>query len=820
MVYTDDRGRGLFLSTLPAARNQRRLALTVVAVCTTLFLAAVPFAAIPLAPVPAFLPAYEAALFVCDVTTVVLLLGQFQIQQSRAMLVLACAYFFSAVMALAHALSFPGLFAANGLLGGGSQTTAWLYYTWHAGFPLAIAVYACLDGRPAAPFAGGRAGPAIAAGVTATLLAVCAIILAATAGHDALPVIRSQPRVPAGHVVAAITWLATFSALPMLWRRPRSVLNVWLMAVICAWLYDIALAALFNGGRYSLGWYAGRAYGLLAATFVLAVLLLENGALYIRLAAAHVRHTRQLRILYEIDVAVTARRSPAAIAAAVVQPLRHLLDVPHAAISIFDHKAGEAQWLAAALNDALIETNQRHRLALMGDIESLRQDRAGELATQELPEGNAKNALLAAGIAAHTVIPMIAGRELIGAVSFGGESKLDAAEQMRIAREVAMQLAIAITQARLYEQVSSQAADLARSESRLRGILDSAMDAIITVDDKERIVIFNAAAETIFGCPRAEALGGQIARFIPARFRAAHSSHMASFGSANLTSRRMGTQRVVTGLRSNGEEFPIDASISHINGDEGRFYTVILRDVTQRVRADEALRRSKDELRELAAAASSAREQEKSRVARELHDELAQSLTALKMDLGWTRERLAPGQEELQSKVAAMRAMVDSAITATRRISADLRPLLLDDLGLVPAAEWLVQNFRQRTGIQCELTVDPPELDLQDPHATAVFRILQESLTNVAKHAKASRVQVTLRASDAQIDLTLHDNGCGFRVSDPRKPGSLGLAGLRERAYLIDGDITIDSALGQGTLIALRIPLLAAEPAADEAPAN
>ncbi|HYK16332.1 MAG TPA: PAS domain S-box protein, partial [Burkholderiales bacterium] len=231
---------------------------------------------------------------------------------------------------------------------------------------------------------------------------------------------------------------------------------------------------------------------------------------------------------------------------------------------------------------------------------------------------------------------------------------------------------------------------LARNESRLRGILDSAMDAIITVDDSEHIVLFNAAAEAVFGCPRSEALGAPLAWFIPERFRAAHSAHIRRFGEAGVESRRMSSQRVVAGLRRNGEEFPIEASISR-HSEHGRaYFTVILRDITDRVLADSALRRSKEELRELAAAASSVREQEKSRVARELHDELAQSLTALKMDVTWLKERVPAEQQPLVAKLESMQEMLDGTVKATRRISSDLRPLMLDDLGLLPAAEWLV----------------------------------------------------------------------------------------------------------------------------------
>jgi len=348
---------------------------------------------------------------------------------------------------------------------------------------------------------------------------------------------------------------------------------------------------------------------------------------------------------------------------------------------------------------------------------------------------------------------------------------------------------------------------LAHSEARLRSILDSAMDAIITVDQSQHIVLFNAAAEAVFGYARDQAIGAPLAWFIPERFRTDHSAHVRKFGETGTSSRRMGAQRIVTGLRRNGEEFPIDASISHVSQNGEKFYTVILRDVTERVRAEEALHRSKEELRELASAANSVREQEKSRIARELHDELAQALTALKMDVAWVRERLPGEQAAIAEKLAAMQQMLDSTVAATRRISADLRPLMLDDLGLVPAAEWLVQNFRQRTGIACELALGVPELELRDPHATAVFRILQESLTNIARHAQASLVEVTMDVEDGAVVLTVHDNGRGFVPEESRKPNSYGLMGLRERAYLLGGDVRIDSGRGRGTTIEVRIPV-------------
>jgi PAS domain S-box-containing protein len=349
---------------------------------------------------------------------------------------------------------------------------------------------------------------------------------------------------------------------------------------------------------------------------------------------------------------------------------------------------------------------------------------------------------------------------------------------------------------------------LARSEARLRGILDSAMDAIITVDSRQHVVLFNRAAEEVFGCPRDQAIGAPLAWFIPERFRHAHAGMVQRFGGTGASSRRMGGgQRIVMGLRRSGEEFPIDASISHIVEEGEHFYTVILRDVTERAKADRALRESREEIRNLALTASNVREQEKSRIARELHDELGQALTALKIDVGWLREHLAGAPEPALDKLGSMQVLLDGTVAAARRISADLRPLMLDDLGLVAACEWLAHNFQQRTGTPCELVLGAGGLDLPDPYATAVFRVLQESLTNIAKHAQATQVEATLERADATVILTVRDNGRGFTPSAPRKQGSYGLVGLRERAYLLGGDIRIESAPGQGTVVEMRIPI-------------
>jgi PAS domain S-box-containing protein len=337
-----------------------------------------------------------------------------------------------------------------------------------------------------------------------------------------------------------------------------------------------------------------------------------------------------------------------------------------------------------------------------------------------------------------------------------------------------------------------------RLAARLSGLLDSAMDGIITVDDAQRIVLYNRAAEKIFGWSSDEAIGQPLTKLLPIRHREGHASFVKRFGTTGVTSRRMGDTTVIYGRRANGEEFPMDASISQLDTAEGKLYTVILRDVTERVRAQE-------ERSAFAAAAHAIREEEKTRVARELHDELAQSLTALKMDTIWVRDS-GGLTDDAKAKMAGMLEMLDRAVASTRRIAADLRPLLLDDLGLAPAIEWLASNFTQRSGIACQLNVDE-ELELPEPYATAVFRIVQESLVNVAKHAQATEAVVTVERAGDTVTLSVKDNGRGFSTSAPRKPQSLGLMGLRERAQLLKGQFSLTSEPGQGTHVQVRIPM-------------
>jgi PAS domain S-box-containing protein len=278
--------RSVFLSTLPATSRDRKAAIAVVGVSSVLFACAVPFAGVPLTPVPAFVASYQSALAVNDLITAILLFSQFAILRSRALLLLASGYLFTTAAAIVHGLTFPGLFAPAGLLNAGPQTTVWLYMIWHGGFPLLVLGYALLKDSDGGAKIRGSTGAAILGSVIAVIVTISALTFIVTAAHDILPTLLRDGRYTSTLLgVVPALWLLSLAALLVLWfRRPHSVIDVWLMVVLCAWLFDIALSAMLNVARFDLGFYAGRIYGLCAASFVLAVLLVDNIALQAKMS--------------------------------------------------------------------------------------------------------------------------------------------------------------------------------------------------------------------------------------------------------------------------------------------------------------------------------------------------------------------------------------------------------------------------------------------------------------------------------------------------------------------------------------------------------
>ena len=341
----------------------------------------------------------------------------------------------------------------------------------------------------------------------------------------------------------------------------------------------------------------------------------------------------------------------------------------------------------------------------------------------------------------------------------------------------------------------------------LAAFIQSAMDAIIAVDARQHIVLFNAAAERIFGCKAADAVGETLDRFIPERFRKAHREHVREFGATGTTVRRMGGEVALYGLRADGEEFPIEASISHTRTGGRELFTVVLRDISIRIEAVAEIERSHRQLRDLYQQMHEVREGERVRIARELHDELAQWLTALKMDVSWLAGRLPQDDDRLRDRVERMKQLVDTTVTSVRRIAADLRPAMLDDLGLVPAIEHLLHAFSQRTGIVVGLDTSTSDIEFREPLATAVYRMVQEALTNVARHARATEVRVTIRVKADELTISAWDNGIGITTAKLQSGKSLGILGIKERARTLGGAADVRGAREGGTVVEIKVPV-------------
>ncbi|HEV2211384.1 MAG TPA: histidine kinase [Verrucomicrobiae bacterium] len=269
----------------------------------------------------------------------------------------------------------------------------------------------------------------------------------------------------------------------------------------------------------------------------------------------------------------------------------------------------------------------------------------------------------------------------------------------------------------------------------------------------------------------------------------------------------MGEEVAIETLKSGATDYVLKTRLSRLMPAVNR----ALREAEERAqhrRAEEQLRESHEQLRALSVYLQRVREEERTRIAREVHDELGQALTSCKLDLSWLAGKLPRELKPLVEKIRELSSHIDSTIQTVRRISSELRPAVLDHLGLVATLEWQANEFQNRTGIKCEVRSGLGDRLLEQNLSTTLFRIFQETMTNVIRHAGATQVEVNLKESDGRITMEIKDNGRGITRGDISNPRSMGLLGMRERAALLGGIFRIGRlARDSGTRVKVSIPI-------------
>lgn len=359
-------------------------------------------------------------------------------------------------------------------------------------------------------------------------------------------------------------------------------------------------------------------------------------------------------------------------------------------------------------------------------------------------------------------------------------------------------------------QEEAMAKALNEAHVRYHHTIDSVMDAIVGIDGQQRILLFNPAAEKMFQMAAKDVIGQGLSNLLPESSNHRHQHHVEKFSNSDGVSRTMAPRLEVMGRRADGSVFPIESSISKTLIGGKVQMTAVLRDVTQRRRAEEELRQMNVQLRDLSASLQDVREQERSRISRELHDDLGQQLTGLKLELAWLGSRVREGRDMPLERINDMKHMLDVAITSVRRISTDLRPLILDDLGFSEAVEWHVSEFTKRTHLKISLDLPSQECVNEDARAIALFRIVQESLTNILRHAQAQHVNISLTHDGDFLYLSIQDDGLG--MPEKIRVGGIGLVSMRERVVALGGEFEVAPAFNSesnpGLLIKVRLPLV------------
>ena len=918
MQVQEDDERGAFFSSRCVERRDRQLALIVVIFSALVFGAVAPFARVRLPEVPLFVASHQSALALNDVITAVLLFAQFGMLRWRVLLLLAGGYLFTAAMAIVHALTFPGLFAPTGLLESGNagrQIPFWIYLLWHGGFPVLVLGYALLKGKDGGREIRGSVGGAILSSVVVVGIAVFACTSMVISEREFLPIlVRAGRSTPA--MIGALTLVCSLSlaALAGLWlRRPHSALDVWLMVVMCAWLFDFALSAVINADRYDLGFYVGRIYGLLAASFVLAMLLIESAAQQTQLArllktvrqqsaserdsfrererlfSAAVESSNDAIMTRSLDGVITAWNRAAeqlfgfsadeAIGKSIdiIVPdglrseVRDILDQVHSGIAIQNYEtvriSRDGRAIDVSLSNSPVKSQSGEIVGVTEIARDLSETRKTQIALRQQIEERQRIFETSQDLILVTdpqgnfvqVSPSSASilgyqpEEMIGhsAVKFIHPDDLESTrEEMRSARRGrgmrnfvtryihrdgrVVRLTWMGTWSEpvrrhffigrdMTEILLAQEA-LLDSERMARGIVETALDAFVQMDDAGAIIDWNSQAEQIFGWSHAEAVGKVLAELIvPQAHRTRHWEGLMQFlrtGEGPM----LGTRFEIEAQRRDGKEIKVELSITALRRRGRHVFNGFIRDLTDKIAAE-----------------TQNRQAQKMEAIGQLTGGIAHDFNNILTVIIGTIEILADGVSD-RPDLAAIAKMIDEAaergadLTKHLLAFARLQPLQPREVDvnalIVTAGKLLRPTLGEHIEIESLLAEDP-WLAFVDPSqlTTAILNLVLNArdampqggkliIETLNRHLDEGYAGQNSEVKPGQyVLIAISDTGTGipaelldkvfepfFTTKEPGRGTGLGLSMVYGFVKQSGGHIKVYSEQGHGTTIKLYLP--------------